>query len=278
MKNFNWKEKIESFDQRRDIVIPGDAEQTILFCAEQFLQIGREAIEKNGIFTVAFSGGSTPNAIFKEISKPAYAQSLDWSKVLCFWSDERSVPPNHEESNYFNAMKAGLSALPLLSENIFRMPAESDIEENALAYDHLIRQKVPSLQFDLIMLGMGEDGHTASLFPRTHGLHTKDRLVIANYIPQKHTWRMSMTYECIHMAKVICIYVLGANKASSVATVLLSPYDPDNLPIQKIGTLSHKALWILDSAASEQLVRSVDKSEKGRNRKYWQILSRSNNL
>jgi 6-phosphogluconolactonase len=209
---------------------------------------------------VALSGGQTPNAIFKEISQPRYAQVLDWSKVLCFWSDERSVPPNNPENNYFNAMKSGLADLPLPPENIFRMPAEIDIEEHALAYEHLIRQKVPSLQFDLIMLGMGEDGHTASLFPRTHGLHTKDRLVIANYVPQKHTWRMSFTYECIHMAKLICIYVLGANKASTVAKVLLSPYDPDNLPIQRIGTPSHKALWILDSAASEQLVRSIGKS------------------
>jgi 6-phosphogluconolactonase len=261
MEEFNWKAKIESFDKRRDIIIPGNSEETVLFCTKQFIQIGHEAIEQHGFFSVALSGGHTPNAIFKEISQPSYAQALDWSKVLCFWSDERSVPPDHPESNYFNAMKAGLSTLPLLPENIFRMPAEKDIEENALAYEHLIRQKIPSLQFDLIMLGMGEDGHTASLFPRTHGLHTKDRLSIANYIPQKHTWRMSLTYECIHMAKTICIYVLGANKASMVAKALLGPYDPDNLPVQKIGTPLHKALWILDTAASEQLVRAISKSD-----------------
>lgn len=259
IENFDWKSKIESFDKRRDIIIPGNAEETALFCAKQFLLIGQEAIQKKGIFTVAISGGHTPNAIFKEISKPEYAQALDWAKVLCFWSDERSVPPDHPESNYSNAMKAGLATLPLPLENIFRMHAEQDIEENALAYEKLIRQKVPALQFDLIMLGMGEDGHTASLFPRTHGLHTKDRLVIANYVPQKHTWRMSLTYECIHMANHICIYVIGTNKASTIAKVLLGSYDPDNVPIQKIGTPSHKALWILDIAASEQLMRSMSK-------------------
>lgn len=259
MEAFSWKAKIESFDKRRDIIVPGNKEETILFCAKQFIQIGSEAIKNNGFFSVALSGGSTPNAIFKELSN-TYAQALDWSKVLCFWSDERSVPPDHRESNYFNALQAGISTLPLSPQNIFRMPAEKDIEENALAYDYLIRQKIPSLKIDLIMLGMGEDGHTASLFPRTHGLHTKNRLVIANYIPQKHTWRMSMTYECINMAKIICIYVIGPNKASMVTKVLLGSYDPNNLPIQRVGTISHKAIWILDDSASEQLVRSLNKS------------------
>ncbi len=257
MEKFEWKNKIKVFDKRRDIIIPGNGEETVIFCVKQFLQIGREAIEKNGRFAVALSGGSTPNAIFKEISQPAYIHALDWSKVLCFWSDERSVSPDQTESNYFQAMQAGISTLPLLPENIFRMPAEKNIEESALAYEELIRQKIPSLRFDLIMLGMGEDGHTASLFPRTLGIQAKDRLVIANYVPQKQTWRMSLTYDCILMAKTICIYVIGASKASTVAKVLLSSYDPDNLPIQKIGTLSQKALWILDSAASEQLLDSL---------------------
>lgn len=257
--NFDWKSKIASFDKRRNIIIPGDAEATNLFCVKQFLQIGQTAIQKNGIFTVAVSGGKTPHAIFKELSQPKYTQALDWSKVLCFWSDERSVPPDHPENNYSNAMKAGLATLPLSQENIFRMQAEKDIEENALAYESLIRQYVPSSQFDLIMLGMGEDGHTASLFPRTHGLHTKDRLVIANYVPQNHTWRMSLTYECIHMAHHICIYVIGASKANTVVKVLLGSYDPDNLPIQRIGTTTHNAIWILDTAASEQLVCSINK-------------------
>lgn len=260
MQDFNWKEKIESFDERRDIVIPGNAEETIQFCVQQFIQIAQEAIQENGVFAVALSGGQTPHAIFKELSNPIYHKAIDWSKVICFWSDERSAPPNNPENNYFSAMQAGLKSLPLPPENVFRMPAEENIEENALAYDQLIRKKVPSLQFDLIMLGMGEDGHTASLFPLTHGLHTKDRLVIANYVPQKNTWRMSFTYECIHMAKNICIYVMGVKKAMMVVKVLLGPYDPDHLPVQRIGTPAHKALWILDTAASEKLVRLMSKS------------------
>ncbi len=254
MAGLQWKAAIKSLDERRDIIIPGNMEKTIHFCVQQFLETGLEAIEERGLFTVALSGGQTPNAIFKELSNPSYQKALDWTKVLCFWSDERSVPPTDPESNYAMAMKSGLAKLPLPQENIFRMVAENDIEENALAYEELIREKVPSVSFDLLMLGMGEDGHTASLFPRTHGLHTKDRLVIANYIPQKHTWRMSLTYECIHAAKVISIYAMGKNKSEMVAQALTSAYDPDNIPIQRVGTPHHKALWILDNEASEKLL------------------------
>jgi 6-phosphogluconolactonase len=249
-------EEIQSIDNRRDIIIPGSAEETVLFCVDQFLQIGQDAIAKNGHFAVAVSGGSTPNAIFKKLCDPQHAHALDWSKVLLFWSDERSVPPNDPESNYFNAMQAGLSKIGIPPENVFRMHAEKKIEENALAYEQLIREKVTDCQFDLVMLGMGEDGHTASLFPRTQGLGIKNRLVIANYIPQKRTWRMTFTYELIHKARTICIYVMGAEKAPRVAKIFTGAYDPDNLPIQKIGIPSHKALWILDAEAGRELVRT----------------------
>jgi len=226
MKSFDWKAEAVPLDERREIIVPGDARETIDFCYRQFLQIGSDAITKRGAFAVALSGGSTPNAIFHELSKPNHNKALDWSKVLLFWSDERSVPSNDPDSNYHNAMHAGLSKLPLLPENIFRMHAEMDIENHALAYEDSIRKKVPSLEFDLMMLGMGEDGHTASLFPHTKGLKATDRLVIANEVPQKKTWRMTMTFECINMAKVICVYVIGANKASIATKVLSGAYDP----------------------------------------------------
>lgn len=253
MSECSWKNQVQSFDERRNIVIPGNANETIHFSVEQFLQIGQKAIKERDYFCVALSGGSTPHDIYRELSQSSNRTQLDWSKVLCFWSDERSVPPQDSESNYHNAMQAGLSKLPLKKENIFRMVAEDDIEKNALAYEELIRLKVPDLQFDLMMLGMGEDGHTASLFPYTKGLHAKDRLVIANEVPQKQTWRMSMTYECIHLARTICIYALGSKKANMVAHVLEGPYDPDQFPVQRVGTSTNKALWVLDNGSSELL-------------------------
>ena len=258
MSDFDWKKMVSNFDARRDLLIPGNKEQTIDFCVKQLIQIGQEAIHLRGSFFLALSGGSTPNAIFKKVGQSPYKEELDWSKVYLFWSDERSVPPIDKENNYYNGMQAGLSLLPIPSTNIYRMQAEENIEENALAYEKLIKQKVPHNSFDLVMLGMGEDGHTASLFPETHGLHTNDRLVIANYVPQKSTWRMSLTYECIHLAKQIIIYVLGKEKAFTVKQVLTEKEQPNHYPIQRIGTPTQKALWVLDSSASHELLLSID--------------------
>lgn len=249
----NVKETVKTFDDRREIVIPGNAQETVAFCAKQFVELAKEAIQKRGQFTVALSGGSTPHAIFALLSTPAYRNAVDWGKILFFWSDERCVPPGNTESNYGTALKAGLETLPIPVKNVFRMKGELDPEEAALEYEALLNEKIPSKALDLVMLGMGEDGHTASLFPYTHGLHTTDKWAIANYVPQKKTWRLSLTYECIHNARHICIYVMGKNKADIVKEVLEGPYDPDRLPSQRIGTSHHKALWILDKDAAQKL-------------------------
>lgn len=250
-----WKQLIFSFDDRRDIIITDQPNDTLSFCAEQFIAIGQAAIKEHGQFNVALSGGSTPKAIFQVLSSESYRNLLDWNNVYLFWSDERCVPPNHPDSNYHMAMEAGFASLSIPQKNIFRMPADSeDLENAAEIYEQQIIAHVPNASFDLIMLGMGEDGHTASLFPKTHGLHTENqRLVIANYIPQKNTWRMTFTYECINNAKVIAIYVFGKSKAHMLNQVLSSPYDPDTLPIQRIGTRSHKALWLTDKASISEL-------------------------
>lgn len=248
-----FKEAILNYDKRRDILIPGDTEETIRTCVEQFIEIAQNAIDNHSFFTVALSGGQTPNTIYKKLSEPENQKRLDWSKVICFWSDERSVPPDSPESNYHNAMKAGLNQLPLLPDHIFRMPAEHHIEEQAAAYEAQIRTVLPTGSFDLVMLGMGEDGHTASLFPKTHALHASDKLVVANYVPRLNTWRMSLTFECINTAKMIVIYALGKKKAEMVYKVLTSELDVENYPVQNVGTTQHKALWILDQAAGELL-------------------------
>lgn len=252
----DWKPKTIFFDDRRDITIPGNAQKTTRFCAEQFLKIGNAAIQKNGVFNVALSGGSTPKAIFQLLASPEYRSEIDWKNVVLFWSDERNVTEDDPQSNYKMAMDAGFASLPIIQENIHRMPAEGEaiaIEEAAKEYEELILKLVPNGSFDLIMLGMGEDGHTASLFPKTHGLHSEQRLVIANFIPQMNSWRMTLTYECINQAQNISIYVLGKNKADMVKRVLSTPSEPDELPIQKIGTRKHKALWILDTDAASDI-------------------------
>lgn len=250
-----WKTKVNDFDERRTIVIPGNYTETLQFCVDQFIEIANSSVKNHGYFAVALSGGSTPKAIYQALASSINRNKIDWTKVLLFWSDERSVPPDHEDSNYHMAMEAGFSSLPLKPENIFRMKAEENIEENALEYEKLIQTHIPHKIFDAVLLGMGEDGHMASLFPLTHGLRVQNRLVIANFIPQKDTWRMSLTYDCINSAHHILLYVLGKNKEKMVAQALLGPYDPDILPVQKVGTSTHRALWIMDSDAAAALNR-----------------------
>lgn len=251
-----WKERIQSYDERHDLVIARDTEAAIAFAVEQFIEIAQEAIQRHGSFAVALSGGSTPKAIYEALALPENSSRIDWKRVMLFWSDERAVSKDSPESNYRMAMSAGFETLPIPPENIHRMEADNDIEESAKVYDKLIGATVPQKKFDLVMLGMGDDGHTASLFPKTHGLHTNERLAIANYIPQKNTWRMTLTYDCINSAHNIVVYVLGKGKAAMLKSVIAvnSHYDPDTYPIQRIGTPSNKALFVLDKDAAEHLL------------------------
>lgn len=249
MDGYHWEKYVDSFNERWDTVTPGDAKTTIQFSVDHFKRLADDAIANHGYFSVALSGGSTPKAVFQTLSSKKYKGSIDWKKVLLFWSDERSVPPNHPENNYFMAMEAGFKSLPIPPEHIFRMKAEVDIENNSVEYEKLIQEILPNGVFDLVMLGMGNDGHTASLFPNTHALHTKQRLVVANYIPKLNTWRMTLTFESINMARNIVIYVIGKNKASTLEKIFNSPYDPDSYPVQRIGTPTNNALWITDNEA-----------------------------
>lgn len=244
---------IQTIDDRRNLVVPGDQEATIKWSVEHFIHCAKESIARQDRFTVALSGGSTPKAIYKALTQPENRTRIDWSKVLLFWSDERAVPPSETESNYRMAMDAGLKELPLRKDHIFRMHAEEDIETQALRYEEHIASHVPNRTFDLVMLGMGEDGHTASLFPNTSGLGAKSQRVIANYIQQMNTWRMTLTFEQINSSRHIAVYVLGKAKAHTLAMVLKGTYDPTHLPAQKIGNPQHKCLWIADLDAAHDL-------------------------
>lgn len=241
-------------EPRRKLLVPGDTDATLAFCVEHWLTTAEEAIKKRGQFAVALSGGSTPHAIYQNLAKPEIIKRLDWKKVFLFWSDERAVPPESPESNFLMAMQAGLSKLPIPSSQIHRMHAEKETEKNARAYEETILRVLKGRSFDLVMLGMGEDGHTASLFPDTAGLQETEQLVIANYVPQKKSLRMTLTFSCINSAENIAVYLLGKSKQE----MLLKIFRPDEtsraLPAQKVGTKTHPALWIADKAAAELLL------------------------
>ncbi|MBM3201658.1 MAG: 6-phosphogluconolactonase [Chlamydiae bacterium] len=243
---------IFSFDERRQVAIAGSKAETIDFATKHLIETGIEAIKKHGIFTIALSGGSTPKAVFQELKK--HKNALDWSLAHIFWSDERAVGPDHPDSNYKMAMDNGIADLPIPKSQIYRMQAEKDEKERAaIDYEKIIREVVPEQQFDLIMLGMGEDGHTASLFPHTKALSIKDKLVAINYVEEKKSYRMTFTYPLLQKAKNKIIYVLGKEKQEMVKKVLS---DSKNLyPASLIGTKDHPALWILDSEAGLLLSR-----------------------
>lgn len=244
---------IIQLDECRQLALPGDQLSTIDFCIAHFIETAAKAIQNHGYFAVALSGGSTPKAIFQGLTEHDHRHLIDWKKCWIFWSDERAVEPTDPESNYHMAMEAGLKEIGIPPEQVFRMVAETNIEENARAYEKAILHHLPSGHFDLVMLGMGEDGHTASLFPWTEGLKITERLVIANYIPDKKVWRMSLTFTCINQASQIAIYVLGENKAEMVKKVLKGPYRPDEFPVQSVGAPGHIATWIIDDAAAKGL-------------------------
>jgi 6-phosphogluconolactonase len=230
-----------------ELIVPGDYDATLRFSVEHFITACRNAIQDHGEFYVALSGGSTPKAIYEVLCQSEYSSEVEWGKIHLFWSDERSVPPNSLESNYHMAMKAGFDKMLFTPEHIHRMVAEKDIEKNALLYEKKMLKILDGQTFDLIMLGMGEDGHTASLFPQTDGLKAKGRLVIANHVPQKETWRMTMTFDCINDAAQTVFYVMGKSKAEMMARVFTTK---PVLPCQKVGTPDNPALWIADEEAS----------------------------
>lgn len=241
--------EIQSWDDRRDLFIAPSQETAVEFAVQHWIHSAQRAIQQRGRFAVALSGGSTPKAIYEALVQTA---QLDWTKVWLFWSDERAVPPDHPDSNYRMAMEAGFKKLPIPKGQILRMEAEGDIEKKAKDYDEAIHRILGKHFFDLVMLGVGEDGHTASLFPNTQALSFTDRLAAANHVTEKKSWRMTLTFPCINQSSHIAFYALGASKALIVPKVLeaaiVSPF-----PASRIGVPDHKALWVLDTESAKNI-------------------------
>ena len=236
-------------DEKRKMIAIDGHHETIAFMASHFIALAKEAILNRGHFYAALSGGSTPKAIFKELALNHH-DAIDWKKVTFFFSDERAVACDNLESNYFSAMQAGIDKLPIPKNQIHRMVAEKNIQENAQHYEDLIGKIVPDYSLDLIMLGMGEDGHTASLFPHTEALKIENRFVVQNFVPSKNTYRMTFTFPLLHLAKNCVFYVMGKSKQEMVKTVLTKNFHHLDYPASMVGTTKVPAIWILDKEAS----------------------------
>jgi 6-phosphogluconolactonase len=236
------------------------AKEMALASARLFATKVEKAVATRGIARVALSGGSTPQATFKLLADPTgpFASTVPWDKVQIFWVDERCVGPDDPESNYGVARKLLLSKVAIPEANVFRMEGELDPEEAASRYESTLRnvmklEGAESPAFDLLTLGMGPDGHTASLFPETAAIHEMSRLVVANHVEKKEAWRITLTWPVINQASEVVFEVEGPSKTEVLAEVLTGPRDPERLPAQLIRPADGKLLFLLDEAAAAKL-------------------------
>ncbi|HKV84774.1 MAG TPA: 6-phosphogluconolactonase [Ktedonobacterales bacterium] len=226
--------------------------------AELFVRRNHEA-QPSGRFTVALSGGSTPRAFHALLAAPPYRDQVDWSIAQFYWGDERYVAPDDPESNFRMARETLLDKIPIHEAQIHRVHTEMDDPAAAAGlYESEIRQEFALAggalpRFDLIFLGMGPDGHTASLFPHTAALGVRDRLVVANYVPKLSTWRITLTEPVLNAAATMAFLVAGADKADALSAVLDGPRDPEQYPSQLVAPTAGEALWIVDDAAAARL-------------------------
>jgi 6-phosphogluconolactonase len=246
----------------RSIEVLATAVDLFHAAAEEFVRVGRAAIGAHGRFTVALSGGSTPKALYSLLA--ANYANFPWNRTFLFFGDERHVPPTDPESNYRMVNESLLTKISIPPENVFRVPAENPNADAAAAdYEAQLRQffEVQSgdrlgefPRFDLILLGMGPDGHTASLFPDSTALDEKSRLVVANWVAKFNTYRITFTFPVLNHAAEVMFMASGADKADMLRQVLEGTNNPP-LPSQRVQPSDGKLLWILDEAAAAKLVR-----------------------
>lgn len=239
----------------RSIRIQPDAEHLMQAAAEMVVSVAAKAITERGRFSIALSGGSTPRALYRLLASVPYWEQIDWGKAHLFWGDERCVPQDDDESNYRMTRESLIEQVPLPAANIHRVHGEMPPAEAAAAYEEELRQffagDIP--RFDLILLGMGDDGHTASLFPHTAALDETEKWVMANYVAQKNVWRITLTVPVINAAWQVAFLISGAEKAGRLREVLYGTHQPHDLPSQLIQPTRGTLVWLLDTAAASAL-------------------------
>jgi 6-phosphogluconolactonase len=237
-----------------------DAAAVARRAAQYFVEMAGEAVEACGRVRIAISGGTTPKAALELLADPAlpWRWRMPWEKLDLYWVDERSVPPDDAESNYRMTREAMLDRVPLHRGQIHRIEGELEPGEAALRYESELRSSFRLEDagcpcFDLVALGLGGDGHTASLFPHTEAIREMNRLVVANHVPQKDAWRITLTWPVINQARSVFFLAVGEDKAAILKEVLTGPRDPERLPSQLIWPSSGILTLILDKAAASLL-------------------------
>jgi 6-phosphogluconolactonase len=228
--------------------------------AEQFVSRTTDALRERGRCAVALSGGATPKGVFRVLASEAYRSRVQWDQIDFFWGDERHVPADHTDSNYRMTAETLLSRVPVRAERIHRVRGEiHDAARAAQEYETEIRttcaEPVAIPRFDLVLLGLGADGHTASLFPGTAALDERRRLCVANWVEALSAYRITMTLPLINAARIVLFVVSGAEKAPVVAQVLgnVGATHAPPLPATLVQPTDGELFWMLDRAAAREL-------------------------
>ncbi len=227
--------------------------------AQYIVRIATESITTHGRFTIALSGGTTPRKLYGLLGSEPYRSQIDWTLVHIFWSDEHCVPPDSEESNYHMAHEVLLSKISIPVVQVHRMPADMpDRNTASQEYENEMRRVfgtdgIPN--FDLIQLGMGPEGHTASLFPHQPALHEQQRLVVPVSVPKPPPDRLTFTPPLLNAARNVLFLVAGSDKADALHAVLEGPYNPDEYPAQIVRPPDGEVTWMVDTAAAAKLQR-----------------------
>ena len=247
------------------VVLP-DPDAVARAAAEQIAVRAGRAAGETGTFSIALSGGSTPKRLYALLADPSapYRSRIPWDRVRVFFGDERHVPPDDAQSNFRMARESLLEKAPIPSENVHRILAERPAEEAAALYEAELRRAfalddggVP--RFDVVLLGMGEDGHTASLFPGTAALTERRRLVVANWVPKFSTWRITLTLPVLDAARAVLFLVAGGDKAGPLSAVFDPSSAPDAYPCQLVRPASGELLWLVDRAAAARVPPGVER-------------------
>lgn len=240
------------------LIFPG-LEELSRAAALRFTELARERVQQGKAFSVALSGGSTPRTFLEILSNPEFSQRIQWENVHLFQVDERCVPPDHLQSNYHMIHGRLLRPVPAAAHNFHRMQAELDDRDAASAeYELEIRDILAPVEgcaprFDLIFLGLGPDGHTASLFPGSAALAESSKWVCPNYVEKLQMHRLTLTYPVLNAACEIIFLIAGSGKAEIARQVLEGQYDPEHLPAQGIVNAEGTVNWYLDRAAAQLL-------------------------
>ncbi len=245
------------------IEILPDAESAALRAADLFAAAAQAAAAQHGRFAVALSGGETPRALYRLLARQQFSQKVPWRRVQLYWGDERCVPPEDPASNYGAAREAFIRHVPIAAENVHRILGEEAPDQGAMAYEKELRALAalerPTSElpvFDLVLLGLGQDGHTASLFPHADALDVEERFAVATEAPDGSP-RITLTYPVINAARRVWFLVCGAQKAGMVAEVLEGLRVPEAVPAQGVAPVHGTITWLLDAAAAAELSPGV---------------------